>query len=158
LKISIDIEVNQIPYRVEVEPRTTLVELLRETLHLTGTKEGCGLGDCGSCIVLVDGVPVNACLMLAVEARCRRITTVEGLANDGDLHELQRSFIEKGAVQCGFCTPAMLLSAKALLDQKPHATAEEIKEALSGVLCRCGSYRKILEAIQSVARRGEDGV
>jgi aerobic-type carbon monoxide dehydrogenase small subunit (CoxS/CutS family) len=137
---------------VEVEPRTTLIELLRETLHLTGTKEGCGQGDCGTCIVLLDGIPVNACLMLAVDAQGRAVTTIEGLATGGHLHPLQQSFIEKGAIQCGFCTPAMVLSAKALLDKNPRATREEITEALSGVLCRCGSYPKIIEAVEAVSQ------
>jgi carbon-monoxide dehydrogenase small subunit len=147
MKVSIDFNVNGERYQVEVEPRITLVELLRNRLHLLGTKEGCGTGDCGICIVLVDGRPVNSCLMLAVDADGRRVTTIEGLAEDGKLHPLQQSFIEKGAVQCGFCTPAMILSAKALLDKNPGAGVERVKEALSGVLCRCGSYTKIIEAV-----------
>jgi len=147
MKVSIEFNVNGERYQVEVEPRFTLVELLRNRLHLLGTKEGCGTGDCGICIVLVDGRPVNSCLMLAVDADGRRVTTIEGLAEDGKLHPLQQSFIEKGAVQCGFCTPAMILSAKALLDKNPGAGVERIKEALSGVLCRCGSYTKIIEAV-----------
>jgi aerobic-type carbon monoxide dehydrogenase small subunit (CoxS/CutS family) len=152
MKVAIHIEVNRTDYSVEVEPRTTLIELLRETLHLTGTKEGCGQGDCGTCIVLLDGIPVNACLMLAVDAQGRAVTTIEGLATGGHLHPLQQSFIEKGAIQCGFCTPAMVLSAKALLDKNPRATREEITEALSGVLCRCGSYPKIIEAVEAVSQ------
>src|SRR4030042_2669507 len=151
MKVSIEITVNNINSPLEVEPRTTLLEFLREGLHLTGTKEGCGLGDCGTCIVLLDGIPVNACLLLAVDIQGRHVTTIEGLAMDGKLHPLQKSFIEKGAIQCGFCTPAMVLSAKALLDQKPQASREEIKQALSGVLCRCGTYQKILEAVQAVS-------
>jgi carbon-monoxide dehydrogenase small subunit len=157
MKVSVEITVNNINYPLEVEPRTTLLELLRESLHLTGTKEGCGLGDCGTCIVLLDGIPVNACLLLAVDVQGRHVTTIEGLAMDGKLHPLQKSFIEKGAIQCGFCTPAMVLSAKALLDKKPRAGREEIKQALSGVLCRCGTYQKILEAVQAVSEGIDDG-
>ena len=151
MSILIQLEVNDERYQVEVDPRVTLVELLRERLYLTGTKEGCGEGDCGTCIVLVNGIPVNSCLMLAVDARGCRVTTIEGLASDGKLHPLQKSFIENGAIQCGFCTPAMILSAKALLDQNPRPSEEEIKQALSGVLCRCGSYQKIVEAVRAVS-------
>lgn len=158
MRVPIQIEVNQAGYSLEVEPRSTLLELLRERLHLTGTKEGCGQGDCGTCIVLVDGRPVNACLLLAVDVQGRHVTTIEGLAMDGKLHPLQKSFIEKGAIQCGFCTPAMVLSAKALLDKKSRVTRNEIKEALSGVLCRCGSYPKIIEAVQAVSEGNDDGV
>jgi len=136
---------------VELEPRTTLLELLRDTLHLMGTKEGCGMGDCGTCIVLVEGRPINSCLMLAADAHGRQVTTIEGLAIDEELHPLQRSFLEQGAVQCGFCTPAMILSAKDLLDNNPEPEEEEIKRALSGVLCRCGSYQKIIRAVRVAA-------
>jgi carbon-monoxide dehydrogenase small subunit len=134
---------------LEVQPQTTLLELLRDHLHLTGTKEGCGLGDCGTCIVLMEGQPVNSCLVLAVDANRRKITTVEGLEQNGQLHPLQEKFLEKGAVQCGFCSPAMILSAKSLLDRNPGPSEEEIKEALSGVLCRCGSYKKIIDAVRA---------
>jgi aerobic-type carbon monoxide dehydrogenase small subunit (CoxS/CutS family) len=157
LKVAIELEVNSECYQVGVEPWTTLLDLLRERLHLMGTKEGCGLGDCGTCIVLVNGMPVNSCLMLAVDAHGQQVTTIEGLATNGKLHPLQKSFIERGAMQCGFCTPAMILSAKALLDKKPQASVEEIKQALSGVLCRCGSYKKIIEAVQAVTEGLEDG-
>jgi carbon-monoxide dehydrogenase small subunit len=157
LKVAIELEVNNESYKVEVEPWTTLLHLLREGLHLTGTKEGCGLGDCGTCIALVDGMPVNSCLMLAVDAHGHRVTTIEGLAADGKLHPLQKSFIEKGAMQCGFCTPAMILSAKALLDKNPQASEQEIKQALAGVLCRCGSYQKIIEAVRAVTEGLENG-
>ena len=156
MNVTIDLTVNGEPYRLEVTPWTTLLELLRETLRLAGTKEGCGLGDCGNCVVLVDGNPVNSCLMLAVDANGRQITTIEGLASNGVLHPLQTSFIEKGAVQCGFCTPAMILSAKALLDKNPGANEEEIRRALSGVLCRCGSYTKIIEAVRTASEEMED--
>jgi len=153
LKIPIGLTVNGERHELEAGPQETLVELLRERLHLTGTKEGCGQGDCGTCIVLVDGSPVNSCLMLAVDANGRQVVTIEGLAGEGKLHPLQESFLEKGAVQCGFCTPAMILSAKALLDRNPAAGEEEIKKALSGVLCRCGSYKKIVEAVQAAGEK-----
>ena len=156
MNITIDLTVNGESHRLEVTPWTTLLELLRGTLHLTGTKEGCGLGECGTCIVLVDGNPVNSCLMLAADANGQQITTIEGLASGEALHPLQASFMEKGAVQCGFCSPAMILSAKALLDKKPGASEGEIREALSGVLCRCGSYRKIIEAVRTVSQHTED--
>ena len=120
MKVTIDLTVNGERHQAEVEPQTTLVEFLRGSLHLTGTKEGCGTGDCGTCTVLVEGNPVNSCLMLVVDANGRQVTTIEGLAKDGTLHPLQQSFIENGAVQCGFCSPAMILSAKALSGQKPH--------------------------------------
>lgn len=152
MKVSIDVHVNGERYQTEAEPRTTLLEFLRQTLHLTGTKEGCGLGDCGTCIVLLDGKPVNSCLVLAVDANGRQVKTIEGLAEDGKLHPVQQSFIDNDAVQCGFCTPAMILTAKALLDKRPDPAEEEIKQALSGVLCRCGSYQKILNAVQAVGK------
>ncbi len=156
MNITIDLTVNGESHRLEVTPWTTLLELLRGTLHLTGTKEGCGLGECGTCIVLVDGNPVNSCLMLAADANGQQITTIEGLASGEALHPLQASFMEKGAVQCGFCSPAMILSAKALLDKKPGAGEEEIREALSGVLCRCGTYGKIIEAVWALTKEMED--
>ena len=152
MMIPIDIKVNGEQHMVEVEPNTTLLEFLRDSLRLTGTKEGCGLGECGACVVLVEGKPVNSCLMLAVDANGRNITTVEGLMVNETLHPVQQSFIDEGAVQCGFCTPAMVLSAKALLDRNPEPSEEEIREALSGVLCRCGSYKKIIRAVQAAAK------
>lgn len=158
MTISIEIKVNGKHHRLEAEPNTTLLELLRDSLRLTGTKEGCGLGECGACVVLVEGKPVNSCLMLAADANGCDVTTIEGLTKNGTLHPLQQSFIDEGAVQCGFCTPAMVLSAKALLDRNPEPSEEEIKEALSGVLCRCGSYKKIIRAVQAAGRTGEEGV
>jgi carbon-monoxide dehydrogenase small subunit len=156
VKIDVVVTVNGERHQVEVEPQTTLVEFLRGMLHLTGTKEGCGTGDCGACMVLVDGDPVNSCLMLVADVRGRQVTTIEGLAKDGALHPLQQSFIEHGAVQCGFCSPAMILSAKALLDRNPGAGEDDIRQALSGVLCRCGSYKKIVESVRAVSG-GEKG-
>ena len=151
---SISLTVNQREYKVEIEPLATLLEVLRNDLRLTGTKEGCGEGDCGACTVLLDGKAVNACLLLAMEARGKKITTIEGLAQDGRLQPLQKAFVEKGAVQCGFCTPGMILSAKALLDANPHPSEEEIKMAIAGNLCRCTGYIKIVEAIKSVGQIG----
>lgn len=153
MKIPVCFVVNGERHELEVSPQETLVELLRERLFLTGTKEGCGVGDCGTCIVLLDGVPVNSCLVLAADLQGRQVTTIEGLEEEGKLHPLQESFLEKGAVQCGFCTPAMILSAKALLDQNPAAGEGEIKKALSGGLCRCGSYKKIVEAVQAAGEK-----
>lgn len=155
MKTTIELTVNDEVWQIEVEPQTTLLEVLRESLHLTGTKEGCGLGDCGTCIVLVDDKPVNSCLMLALDARGRRVITIEGLQKGEELHPLQQSFIDEGAVQCGFCSPAMILSAKALLDEIPRPAEDEIKKALSGVLCRCASYKKIIAAVQAVASKDE---
>ncbi|MEW6334924.1 MAG: (2Fe-2S)-binding protein [Thermodesulfobacteriota bacterium] len=153
MKIPICLVVNGERHELEAGPQETLVEILRERLHLTGTKEGCGIGDCGTCIVLMDGVPVNSCLVLAGDLQGRQVLTIEGLDEDGKLHPLQESFLEKGAVQCGFCTPAMILSAKSLLDRDPAAGEEEIKRALSGSLCRCGSYKKIVEAVQAAGEK-----
>jgi len=158
LKVNINLMVNGEDWELEVHPQTTLLELLRDHLHLTGTKEGCGLGDCGTCIVLMEGQPVNSCLVLAVDADRRKITTVEGLEQNGQLHPLQEKFLEKGAVQCGFCSPAMVLSAKSLLDRNPAPREEEIKEALSGVLCRCGSYKKIIEAVRAAGGAIQEGL
>lgn len=158
MKVKVDLTVNSEHHQVEVEPQMTLLEFLRGPLHLTGTKEGCGTGDCGACIVLVEGKPVNSCLILAVDANGSKVTTIEGLAEDGTLHPLQQSFIEKGGFQCGFCTSAMILSAKALLDRTPEAGEEEIKQALSGVLCRCGSYKKIIQSVLAVAGKEEGNV
>ncbi len=149
MKVRLDLVVNGQGHSLEVEPWETLVEVLRERLHLTGTKEGCGEGDCGVCTVLMDGNPVNSCLVLAVDASGRHVETIEGLAKGEVLHPLQRAFLEKNAMQCGFCAPGMILSAKALLDKDPAASEEEIKRGLSGVLCRCGSYRKIVEAVKA---------
>jgi carbon-monoxide dehydrogenase small subunit len=135
---------------VEVPPHWTLLRLLREKLGLTGTKEGCGIGECGACTVLVDGTPVNACLVLAPKVEGRAVETIEGLGNRESLHPLQKSFIDHGAIQCGFCTPGVLISAKALLEQNPSPTREDIKEAISGHLCRCTGYHQIIEAIEAL--------
>jgi carbon-monoxide dehydrogenase small subunit len=144
--------INGKTYRLDVPPNWSLAELLRRKLGLTGTKIGCETGECGACTVLVNGEPVNSCLMLAVEADGKEILTIEGLAGEGELHPLQKAFIEHGAVQCGFCTPGMILSAKALLDRNPEPTEDEIREALAGNLCRCTGYVKPMKAILSVVK------
>jgi len=144
--------VNGIPYEVAIEPRQSLLQLLREELHLTGTKEGCSEGECGACTVLLDGKTVDSCLIFALEAQGRAVTTIEGLAQGDQLHPVQKAFAEYGAVQCGFCTPGMILAAKALLDSNPHPTELEIRQGISGNLCRCTGYVKIVEAIQAAAR------
>jgi carbon-monoxide dehydrogenase small subunit len=136
---------------LEIMPDALLVDLLRDQLGLIGTKEACGEGECGACTVLLDGQPVASCLMPALKAQGREVYTVEGLASGGNLHPLQKSFVEHGAVQCGYCTPGMLMSAKALLDKNPHPTDDEIKEAISGNLCRCTGYVKIVEAIKAAS-------
>jgi carbon-monoxide dehydrogenase small subunit len=132
---------------LQVEPSALLVEVLRDQLELTGTKVACGEGECGACTVLLDGVPVNSCLVPALKAQGREVLTVEGLAPLGELHPLQKAFVEHGAVQCGYCTPGMLMSAKALLDHNPNPTEDEVRLAISGNLCRCTGYAKIVEAI-----------
>lgn len=139
----------------QVEPNLTLLDFLRDILGLTGTKKSCDLGNCGACTVILDGKAVNSCLILAVEADRKSVLTIEGLRKERQGVALQRVFVEHGAIQCGFCTPGMILSAKALLDQNPHPTDEQIKEALTGNLCRCTGYTKILEAVKSVTRGGE---
>jgi carbon-monoxide dehydrogenase small subunit len=132
---------------VQVKPSAMLVEVLRDQLELTGTKVACGEGECGACTVLLDGKPMNSCLVPALKAQGREVMTVEGLAPLGELHPLQKAFVEHGAVQCGYCTPGMLMSAKVLLDHNPNPTEEEIRLAISGNLCRCTGYAKIVEAI-----------
>jgi carbon-monoxide dehydrogenase small subunit len=144
--------VNGTPYEVAIEPRQSLLQLLREELHLTGTKEGCSEGECGACTVLLDGKTVDSCLIFALEAQGREVTTIEGLAQGDQLHPVQKAFAEYGAVQCGFCTPGMILAAKVLLDSNPHPTELEIRQGISGNLCRCTGYVKIVEAIQAAAR------
>ncbi len=140
-----------------VPPETTLLELLRNHFNLTGTKLGCDVGDCGACTVIVDGKPVNACLMLAAQADGRSVLTIEGLAAGGRLHPIQKAFEDYGSLQCGFCGPGIILSAKALLDENPAPTTEEIRDALGGNLCRCTGYTKMITAIQVAAGtlRGE---
>lgn len=150
MKKTITLKVNGHEYDLVIPVNRTLTQVLRENLKLTGTKQGCSVGDCGSCTVLMDGQPVNSCLVLAVEAEGREIQTIEGLAEDGKLHPVQQAFVDQGGIQCGFCSPGMILTAKALLDKNPAPTETEIREAISGNLCRCTGYQKIVEAIASV--------
>lgn len=149
----IELKVNEESYEVEVQPHWTLAHVLREVLGLTGTKVGCNMGDCGSCTVLMNGKAVLSCLTLAVSAEGKEITTIEGLAKGGKLHPLQEEFVNHGAIQCGFCSPGMILSAKSLLDENPDPTEEEIREAISGNFCRCTGYYKIVEAIKAASKR-----
>jgi len=151
MKRILKLNVNGEDLEILVEGHKTLLEVLREDLGLTGTKRGCDLGTCGTCTVLIDGKPWLSCLTLAAAVQGKKITTIEGLAEDGKLHPLQSAFIEKGAIQCGFCTPGMILTAKAFLEENPHPSEEETKKAISGNLCRCTGYVKIIEAILSVS-------
>jgi aerobic carbon-monoxide dehydrogenase small subunit len=153
-RLDLEMRVNGVDYSLEVEPRKTLLELLRDDLNLTGAKEGCGLGECGTCTVLLDGKPVKSCITLAVQAGGGEVTTIEGVERpDGSLHPIQQAFINHGAIQCGFCTPGMVLSAKALIDTNPHPTELEVRRAIAGNLCRCTGYQKIVEAILSVSKK-----
>jgi len=152
MRTNIEITVNGQAHRLEIEANVTLLQLLREELGLMGAKEGCGSGDCGACTVLLDDEPICSCLLLAVEAEGKSVLTIEGLARDEDLHPVQKAFIENGALQCGFCTPGMVLSAVALLQRNPTPTEEEIRDGLSGNLCRCTGYDKIVKAVQAAAK------
>ena len=156
MKQQIELTVNHRLYRVDVTPWDLLLNVLRDQLGLLGVKYGCGTGDCGACTVLVDGQALNSCLLLAIRMQGKEILTVEGLADGDQLHPLQRAFIDAGAVQCGYCTPGMLLSSKALLDENPDPDEEEIRRALAGNLCRCTGYKKIVEAVQSAAKALRD--
>ena len=147
----IHITVNGEPHQIRVPDKRLLIDLIREDLGLTGTKMGCGEGECGACTVLLNGQAVCSCMVLAVEANGGEVTTIEGLANDGRLHPLQENFIAQGAAQCGYCTPGMIMSAKALLNENPHPSREDIKHALSGNLCRCTGYAAIERAVQGAA-------
>ncbi len=153
MKQVITLNINDQDYEVIVSPQDLLVDVIRKKVGLTGTKKGCGQGDCGSCTVLIDGKPELSCIKLAVSAVGKKITTIEGIANpDGTLHPLQESFLDHGAVQCGFCTPGMILSSKALIDRNPTPTREEIKTAIAGNACRCTGYVNILAAIEDYAK------
>ena len=154
MKVRLTFTVNDEPVDVLADDYKTLLEVLREDLQLTGTKHGCELGECGACAVLVDGQPVLSCLVLGLESEGRRVTTVEGLAADGRLHPLQDCFADLGGAQCGYCTPGILITAKALLDQEPHPSRERIAEALSGNLCRSTGYLQIIVAVAPAARAG----
>lgn len=151
--IQLTLTVNGEPTDVAFAPYKTLLEVLREDLSLCGTKHGCELGECGACAVLLDGQPVLSCLVLGVECEGRDVLTVEGLVTDGHLHPLQEAFADLGAAQCGYCTPAFLVTAKALLDEHAHPTRDQIREALAGCLCRCTGYQQIFEAVEAAISR-----
>ena len=153
MKRRVTLAVNGKKYDIEVEPYSTLADCLRDELGLTGVKASCYQGDCGACTVLVDGKPVLSCLMLAVQADGKNITTIEGLSEQGRLHPIQEAFIEHHGMQCGFCTPGMILSAKALLDRNSDPSEQEVREAICGNLCRCGSYPKIIKSILAAAKK-----
>jgi len=153
----LEFTVNGIERRLEVDPALRLIDILRDKLKLTGTKEGCGEGECGACTVVLDGQAVNSCLMFAMQVRGKSVITIEGLAGDRELDGLQKSFINQGAVQCGYCTPGMLMSCKALLMSNPNPTNEEIKLAIAGNLCRCTGYNKIIKAVREAVEMGGMG-
>ncbi|GAB6908726.1 Carbon monoxide dehydrogenase small chain [Desulfosarcina cetonica] len=150
MKKLIKLTVNDREVEAAVEPNLTLTDFLRYELNLTGTKKGCETGDCGACTVILDGIPVNSCLVLAVQANGRKVETIEGLATEEGLHPVQDAFVEHGAIQCGFCSPGMIMSAKHLLDKNPKPDEGEIRAAIAGNLCRCTGYQKIIDAIKSV--------
>ena len=150
--INLHIKVNGKDYKLKVDDFKRLLDILRDDLGLTGTKEGCGIGECGACTVIMNGDAVNSCLVLAVQANGAEIETVENLEQDNVLSRLQKAFVDNGAIQCGFCTPGMLMSAKALLDKNPHPSEDEIKEALEGNLCRCTGYLPILKSVKEAAK------
>ena len=154
MKQKIVLDINDEIYELEVKPKRLLVEVLRDDLELTGTKRGCDVGVCGLCTVLIDGKAANACLTLAVKAQGKKITTIEGLAKGGQLDPLQEAFVNHGAIQCGYCTPGMVLAAKALLNENPNPTEEDVRQGLLGNLCRCTGYVKIIEAVLSAATGG----
>ena len=154
MKQLIRFTLNGDPVEVEIDPHLTLLELLRDKLELLGTKEGCGMGECGTCTVLLDGKTINSCIFPAWEVEGRTVTTIEGLTDaQGNLHPIQKAFVEYGAIQCGFCTPGMVLSAKALLDENPKPTEEEIRNGIAGNLCRCTGYLQIVQAIKAVSNQ-----
>lgn len=153
MKYKISFTLNNEKIEHEVDTNKTLLRMLRDDFDLTGAKEGCGQGECGACTILLDGKPVNSCLLLAVDADGRDILTIEGLSNGTELDKLQASFITNGALQCGYCTPGMVMAAKGLLNENPNPTEEEVKEAISGNLCRCTGYKKIIKAIMEVAEK-----
>ena len=154
MKQTIKFILNGEPVELEIEPHLTLLQLLRDKLELTGTKEGCGMGECGACTVLLDGKTINSCIFPALEVEGRKVTTIEGLTDpQGNLHPIQKAFVEYGAIQCGFCTPGMVLSAKALLDENPKPSEEEIRHGIAGNLCRCTGYLQIIQAIKAVSEK-----
>jgi aerobic-type carbon monoxide dehydrogenase small subunit (CoxS/CutS family) len=153
MKKMIRLEINKETYEVEVENRRTLLEVIRDDLHLMGTKKMCDMGECGSCTVIMDGQAINSCLVLALDAEGKKIETIEGVAEGDQLHPIQEAFVNQGAIQCGFCTPGMVMTTKAFLEKNPNPTEEEIKVAISGNFCRCTGYVRIVEAIRTAADR-----
>ncbi len=148
----VTLKVNGVSYRLNIEPWRTLVEVLRDTLGLTGTKKSCNEGECGACTVLMDGKPAASCLVLAMDAQGKEIVTIEGVSEGEKLHPLQEAFLKHGAIQCGFCTPGMVMSAKALLDEHPHPTSTEVRKAISGNLCRCTGYQQIVDSVLAASK------
>jgi aerobic-type carbon monoxide dehydrogenase small subunit (CoxS/CutS family) len=151
-KYKLRLNINTVDYTLEVNARETLLDIIRDQLNITGTKQGCDSGACGACTVLMDGMAVKSCLLLALQAEGRKILTIEGLARDGALHPLQNAFIEKWAIQCGYCTPGMILTSKALLDEDPNPSEDDIRMYLSGNICRCTGYQKIIDAVTLVGK------
>jgi carbon-monoxide dehydrogenase small subunit len=151
--MKIEITVNGAKRVFDVEPQTLLLNLLRDEMDLTGTKYGCGIGECGACTVLLDGDAVLACMVLAVDADDRRVDTIEGLAEGGKLHPIQEAYLDEGAVQCGYCTPGFIMATKALLDENPEPTEQEIREYLNGNICRCTGYVSIVKAVQAASKK-----
>ncbi|MBC8179077.1 MAG: (2Fe-2S)-binding protein [Deltaproteobacteria bacterium] len=157
MKKGIELKINGDNYEVLISPNNTLLEVLRDKLGLMGTKQGCDLGACGACTVLINGEAYLSCIMLAMDAVGKEIMTIEGIEEDGLLHPLQTAFVEKGGLQCGFCTPGMILTAKTILDEEEHPTEDTIKKKMSGNLCRCTGYKKIVEAVMSVSEQTGEG-
>ncbi len=151
MKKQIKLKVNGVEYEVWIKPHWTLLDVLREEIGLVGTKKGCDKGECGACTVLMDGEAILSCLVLAIQCQRKEISTIEGLAEDGNLDPLQEAFVRQGAIQCGFCTPGMIMASRALLNRSPHPSEEEIKRGLSGNLCRCTGYTKIIAAVQKAS-------
>ncbi|TJX15624.1 (2Fe-2S)-binding protein [Tissierella creatinini] len=155
--MEIQLIINDINYKVDIDVNMRLIDLLRDKLGLTGTKEGCGEGECGACTIIMDGESVNSCLVMAFQANGSNIITIEGLENNGELDPIQRAYMEEGSVQCGFCIPGLIISTKALLDKHPNPTREEIREGMSGNLCRCTGYNKAIDAAQKAIEYLKEG-
>lgn len=155
--MEIQLIINDINYKVDIDVNMRLIDLLRDKLGLIGTKEGCGEGECGACTIIMDGESVNSCLVMAFQANGSNIITIEGLESNGELHPIQRAYMEEGSVQCGFCIPGLIMSTKALLDKHPNPSREEIREGMSGNLCRCTGYNKAIDAVQKAIEYLKEG-